>query len=718
MCAKGIKIPASLTQSFIYLCIVMALAKNIKNVNSTVLKVLVFAATAIIISFMIPNQKKFRYEFQKNKPWLYDDLAAPFDFPVLKSQAEYDEDKAGVNDNYKPFFNLEPSIKNSVIDKLKTELLADSLTSSGVRKSDETLALQTEENLLLGIAIISNLYKYPIIADEKALPNRNKNAEITLINGKYAEEINIANVILASAIKDSCRVIAKRITPNAPPALVTLVTSLVLPNAYFDQTLSEEMQSDLKTNLSKTEGIVSKGDLIIKRGDLIDDEAYQELESLRLETELHKGENYYGWQVNLGQLVVICTSLILLVMFLFLFRREVLKDNAAFAFLFSVVLLMTLTCWAVLNFKQLNIYVVPFCLVPIIVRAFFDTRLALYTHLITVLIVGFIIPNSFEFVFLQLTAGIIALFSIANLKKRGQLLLAAVFIFFTYAVTYTAIQLMHEGNILKIYLEPYAWFAASCAVTLLAYPSIFLFERMFALVSDVRLLELADTNSPLLKELANKAPGTFQHSLQVANLAEAVIDKIGGNALLTRTGALYHDIGKMEMPLYFIENQVQGINPHDSVEFDQSAHIIVNHVAQGIKLAQDNRIPQQIIDFIATHHGTGRVQYFYNSYIKQFPEREVDLEHFTYPGPKPFSKETAVLMMADTVEAASRSLKDHSAKAIETLVNRLIDAQIADDQFSESPISLKDIKIAKQLFCKMLGNVYHVRVEYPDAPKK
>jgi hypothetical protein len=282
-----------------------------------------------------------------------------------------------------------------------------------------------------------------------------------------------------------------------------------------------------------------------------------------------------------------------------------------------------------------------------------------------------------------------------------------------YALGYTGIQILHEGSFDNLYLKPYVWFAGSSLLLLFAYPSIFIFEKLFGFTSDVRLLELADTNSPLLKELALKAPGTFQHSLQVANLAEAAIDKIGGESLLVRTGALYHDIGKMEMPLYFIENQVEGVNPHDSIEFDQSAHIIVNHVARGIELAKKNRLPQQIIDFIETHHGTTRVQYFYNSYIKKFPDRAVDLELFSYPGPKPFSKETAVLMMADSVEAASRSLKSKDPESLNNLVDTIIHRMIEDEQFNESDITLKDIDVARRIFKKMLGNMYHARIEYP-----
>lgn len=687
--------------------------ESVRSANSITFKSFVFILTVILVVWMFPNSRKFKYEYQKNKPWQYEDLKAPFSFPIYKSGVELDNEYEGIRKGFKPFFSISKGVHNKVKDKFRKELGVEQDTGLVMRRSKEKLVLNTSENLLAGLALITDLYRYGIYGESEVLKGKRANYEITIVDGKYADERPLSSFIKITAVKDSLNAWVVRRFPDMPQEVVDIIAKQIEPDVFYESDLSTEYKSGLEDDVSITQGLVSKDEIIVRRGNIVNNEVYQKLESLRMETEKQYGDSYSSWAVSIGQAVVISMALMLLVLFLWLFRKEMVRDNARFSFLFFIIILMVFTCWVVLQFDELNIYLVPFCIVTIIIRAFFDTRVALYTHLITVLVVGFIIPNSFEFVFLQLAAGIIALFSIVGLKKRGQLIVAAVMVFGMYALGYTGIQILHEGSFDNLYLKPYVWFAGSSLLLLFAYPSIFIFEKLFGFTSDVRLLELADTNSPLLKELALKAPGTFQHSLQVANLAEAAIDKIGGESLLVRTGALYHDIGKMEMPLYFIENQVEGVNPHDSIEFDQSAHIIVNHVARGIELAKKNRLPQQIIDFIETHHGTTRVQYFYNSYIKKFPDRAVDLELFSYPGPKPFSKETAVLMMADSVEAASRSLKSKDPESLNNLVDTIIHRMIEDEQFNESDITLKDIDVARRIFKKMLGNMYHARIEYP-----
>lgn len=688
--------------------------ETLRTTNSLALKSLVFIATVILIVWLFPNSRKFKYEYQKNKPWLYEDLRAPFNFPIYKSDSELRDEYSVAQRNFKPFFSLSQGIKGKVKSRFRKELGdAESGDTSAIRRSKETLELRTPENLSAGLLLIDEVYKYGVLAESDILKGKRGSYEVTIVEGKYASDRTLSSFLRMSIIKDSLQAWVQARYPELPVEVTALVARLVEPDVFYESTLSQKYESDLSDDISSTRGLVQQNELIVTRGRIVDEETYLKLESLRKETEKQIGNSYNAWAVTIGQAVVISISLMLLVLFLWLFRKEMVRDNTRFTFLFFIIGLMVVTCWGVLQFDELSIYLVPFCIVPIIIRAFFDTRVALYTHLMAVLVVGFIIPNSFEFVFIQLAAGITALFSIVGLKKRGQLIVAAGMIFAVYSLGYTGIQIMHEGNFSGLYVEPYEWFAASSLLTLFAYPSIYVFEKIFGFTSDVRLLELADTNSPLLKELSLKAPGTFQHSLQVANLAEAAIDQIGGNSLLVRTGALYHDIGKMETPLFFIENQVEGVNPHDGIEFDQSAHIIVNHVAKGVEIAKRNLLPPQIIDFIETHHGTSRVQYFYHSYIKKFPDREVDLEAFSYPGPKPFSKETAVLMMADSVEAASRSLKSKDPESINRLVDSIIQRQIEEEQFNDSDITLKNIDQVRKIFKKMLGNMYHARIEYP-----
>lgn len=685
--------------------------------NNPVIKALVFIMAVIVIVYLFPNSKKFKFEYQKGKPWQYEDLHAPFEFSILKSQQEIEDEYNNIRLNFKPFFNVEKGATDRAKRRFKAKLgykeseNTDSIIS--IRPSRERIDLQTPDNLQHGFALIDRVYKYGLIKEADIIKGQRGSFEITLVDGKFADYVPLSSFIRQAYLKDSLRLWAQAFQPTLGLDVINSIEESIEPNIVYDSETSNQYQTGLQDDVSAAQGMVQRGELIVREDQVVSDMVYQKLESLRMVMEKEMGNNYNVWAVNIGQALVVSLSLILLVMFLFIFRKELIKDDARFTFLFFTITLMVFSCWLILQFEGVSIFLAPFCIVPIIIRAFFDTRVALYTHLISVLIIGFIIPNSFEFEFLQLAAGITALFSIVGLRKRAQLIVATIMIFGVYSIGYTGIHFMHEGDFTGLALEPYEWFAASSALTLFAYPSIYFFEKVFGFTSDVRLLELADTNSPLLKELALKAPGTFQHSLQVANLAEAAIDKIGGNSLLVRVGALYHDIGKMEMPIYFIENQVEGLNPHDSIDFDQSAHIIVSHVSKGIEIARKNRLPLQIIDFIETHHGTTRVQYFYHSYIKKFPDREVDLDLFTYPGPKPFSKETAVLMLADSVEASSRSLKTKDIESINLLVDNIVRARMDEEQFNNSDITMMDIENVKKIFKKMLANMYHARIEYP-----
>jgi cyclic-di-AMP phosphodiesterase PgpH len=359
------------------------------------------------------------------------------------------------------------------------------------------------------------------------------------------------------------------------------------------------------------------------------------------------------------------------------------------------------------------LYLIPVCIVPVVIRAFFDNRLALYVHINTIILIGFLIPKSFEFVFLQFIAGIIAILSMVSLRRRSQLFSTVVLIFVTYAAVYIGLSLAHGGNWSALVWIDFLYFSIAAILTLFAYPLIFLFERLFGMPTDFSLLELSDTNNPLLRKLAMVAPGTFQHSMQVANLAEEAIFSIGGNALLTRTGALYHDIGKMESAMFFTENQTSGYNPHDEISYKESANIIIDHVINGIEMARKNNLPEYIIDFIRTHHGTTTARYFYTMYLKDNPGNIADMGDFVYPGPKPFSKETAIVMMADSVEAASRSLGKSDEDQISKLVDRIIDRQIEENQFERAPITFSDITRIKKIFKDRLLNIYHVRIAYP-----
>jgi putative nucleotidyltransferase with HDIG domain len=417
--------------------------------------------------------------------------------------------------------------------------------------------------------------------------------------------------------------------------------------------------------------------------------------------------------MRVGHFIIVSAAIAMLIIFLAQFRKEIFAENRK---VFFLMLQIVGICYLYVWLRQLDVpshYIAPVCMLPIIVRTFFDTRIAMFTSIVTLLILSFIAPDGFDYMFIQVIAGMTATFSIVNLRSRSQFFITVGLIFVSYLVTYTGISILHQGNI-EIEIKNIEWLLISSVLSLAAFPFIFLFERTFRFLSDVSLLELADSNRPLLRELALKAPGTFQHSLQVANLAEAAVYKVGGNTLLVRAGALYHDVGKIEMPLYYIENLSTQNNPHDDLPFEESAGIIISHVIKGIENARKRGIPDQVIDFIRTHHGTTFVQYFYQSFLKNFPKEELKEERFRYTGPLPFSKETAVLMMADSVEAASRSLKKVDQQAIDTLVEKVINSQVAQEQFINCPITMRDISEVKKIFKKMLMSIYHVRTEYPE----
>ena len=481
------------------------------------------------------------------------------------------------------------------------------------------------------------------------------------------------------------------------------------PNLFYDQNTSETVKQDM-LKISLTKGKVVSGEKIITQGEIINEKLFRILESLKYEYENRLGTDYSSNIILLGQIIFVLACIGVLFLFLLNFRSEILRHSLKTAFILMVVIILVIASRFGINY----LYAIPFALIPIIIKTFYDARLALFIHIVTVMLVGFIAPNGFEFVFLSFIAGIVAIFSLTNLYRRSKLFLSAGLVFLSYSFVYFGLAITQEGNFSGIELNNFVYFAINGSLVLLAYPLIYIFEKIFGFLSDLTLMELADTNQKLLRNLAEKAPGTFQHSMQVANLAEEAIYKIGGNPLLVRTGALYHDIGKMNNPIYFIENQRTGFNPHDTHEFDESARIIISHVNDGVEMAKKHALPEKLIDFIRTHHGTTKVQYFYRSYIKKFPEKEVDVNMFTYPGPKPYSKETAVLMMADSVEAASRSLSSVDEETISNLVENIINDQMNEGQFDNVDINFKDITLIKTVFKDKLRNIYHARIKYPE----
>jgi putative nucleotidyltransferase with HDIG domain len=634
------------------------------------------------------------------------DLYSPYNYAIQKTSEEIEEDKNEVLNSVLPVYQYDSEISPKSIEAFNSEFESKWI-SIGI---DNNLK---ERYQALGNIILQKVYEKGIINPVLKYQRNGLNYNLSLINKNISTQLNTADVFnINSAAQFVKQQIKSDFQIRNPDWLIKLITNHLKANYVYNEILTEKLENDALNNISTTRGMVQKGELVIANGTMVNTGTYQKLESLRGAYEEDAKVAGDKRLIFLGQLLLVGLIISILMVFLYLFRKDIYADNRQISLILLVITGMLLTLSWAIRIKVPSVYYIPFCIVPIIIRILFDTRLAKNIHLLVVLIAGFFVPNSFEFAFLQITAGMVAIYSIKNLIKREQFLISALLILLNYFIVFLGISLIRDGSIQEIEWINFVPFVFSVLLSLLAYPLIYAFERMFGITSDVTLMELTNTNSKLLRDLAFKAPGTFQHSLQVANLAEAAIFKIGGNALLVRAGALYHDIGKIVNPQFFIENQIMGINPHDSISYEQSAQIIIQHVKQGVEIARKNQIPEMLIDFISTHHGNTRVDYFYQSYLKNFPEKFVDENIFRYPGPIPFSKETAVLMLADSVEAASRSLKEPDSSSISDLVERIIDYKLNQDQLNDSDITLKDIETIKMIFKTMLMGIYHVRIDY------
>jgi putative nucleotidyltransferase with HDIG domain len=481
----------------------------------------------------------------------------------------------------------------------------------------------------------------------------------------------------------------------------------------LDEQLNRNEKKQLLDKLSTTKGMVQAGERIIFQGDLVGQEKFMILESLKQAYEKKRGDNIEYFLVIAGRLLIISFFVVLMFLYLLFYRRDIFDHKRRLSFIILMIVLMVFMAGFATKVKLINIYMVPMAILPILVRIFFDSRTAIFSLMITTLLIGYFAPNSYEYIILQMIAGIIAVFSLNKLHKRSHIVFSALWVFLTYSAVYLAMAMVQEGNLESINWSALQWFGVSSILIFITYPLIYIFEKIFGFVSDVTLIELSDTNQPLLRKLAEEAPGTFQHSIQVANLAEAVIHKIGGNPFLVRAGALYHDIGKTFDPEFFVENQAVGMNPHDQIDHLKSAGIIIDHVANGVRLAQKHRLPEILISFISTHHGTSQADYFYKMYQNENPGKEVDRKIFSYPGPLPQNKETAVLMLIDGIEAATRSLKEKSLENIRNLIENMVEQKIRSNQLINADLTFKDISILKSILLEKLVNIYHVRIEYP-----
>ncbi|WP_010522423.1 HD family phosphohydrolase [Aquimarina agarivorans] len=679
--------------------------------QSAFYKVLIFVITTIAIVYMFPKKGKFKYNFSKGKPWQYENLYAPFNFGVLKSEEDLASEKKQIIDNSIPYFEVDTNVFVEVKKGLKekyTSVFNDTLAEKKGKKLYNFVLKTINEVYKQGIYDQALLY-----APEKI---------IYLKKGNNVSEYTFESVFSTEQVTKFINKKIESAYPDQIDKLTFLFFEILKPNVSLNNELTERAIAQELSNVLDSRGSVEKDRRIIARGEIIDEDTFQVLKSLQKQYESQIwSENNQNWIV-FGYLLLVALALLMLFLFIKKYRYSIYENNTKVTFVIFNMLLMAFITTLVIKYNSKFVYVIPICILPLVIKAFFDARLGFFTHVITVLILGFLVPNNYEYMFLQTIAGIVTILTVSELYKRANLFVSVGQITLVYVVAYIAFHIIQEGSLFSkdaqtfsekiAELQPILLFVLCGFATLIVHPLIYGFEKIFGLVSDVSLLELSDTNSKLLKELSEVAPGTFHHSLNVANLAEAAANEIGANAMLVRVGALYHDIGKMSAPTYYTENQTAGMNPHDHLSPSESAKIITDHVLKGIEIAKKNNLPDRVVDFIRTHHGTSTVYYFYVMAKEDNPD--VDISLFQYPGPIPFSKETAILMMSDSVEAASKSIKNPTSTLIDQFVEKIINKQMDEGQFLNADITFKEIQQIKKVMKRKLNNMYHLRIEYPE----
>lgn len=669
-------------------------------------KVLIFIGTVGVIVYFLPRDGKFNYQFDIDKPWKYGQLMATFDFPIYKADEVVKREQDSILSSFQPYFQLDKEVEKKVLAKLKTDYqshLRELLPSTDyVRFLERTL---------------SEIYRAGIVSTEE-LDKLHKDSisSIMVINDKMASHQPTEKVY---SVKDAYHYILTADSSRYRPEVLRQcsLNEYLFPNLTYDEQRTETAREEILNDYSWANGIVLSGQKIIDRGEIVNQETYSILESLRKES-IKRSESIGQKRLMLvGQILFTGIFMLCFMLYLELFRKDYYKRKGSLSLLFaSITFYCVLTAIMVAN-NIFNVYIIPYAMLPVIIRVFLDSRTAFTAQAITILICSICLRYPHEFILLQLSAGLVAILSLRELSQRSQLFRTAILVILTYVAVYFAFELITENDLSKFNGSMYTYFFINGILLLFAYPLLFLVEKTFGFTSNVTLVELSNINNSLLRRMSETVPGTFQHSMQVANLAAEAANRIGAKSQLVRTGALYHDIGKMENPVFFTENQSGNVNPHKNLSYEQSAQAIISHVTDGVKLAEKHNLPKAVKDFITTHHGRGKTKFFYISWKNEHPGEEPDEEMFTYPGPNPFTKEQAILMMADSVEAASRSLPEYTEESIGNLVDKIIDSQVAEGFFKQCPITFKDIDVVKTVFKEKLKTIYHTRISYPELKK-
>ncbi|MDR2791197.1 MAG: HDIG domain-containing protein [Tannerellaceae bacterium] len=665
---------------------------------------LAYLAVALLIGFFFPREGSFRYQFFEGKPWRYGLLTAPNDFPIYKPDWQLKAERDSVLRFFEPYYriDIERGLRN--VQRFREDFRAD-----GGRAITPECSTYVDQQLI-------RLYRTGIagIEDMSELQKEGK-TRVHLTENNVSRTVPLGSILSVRTAYES--IINNRLPGIKSSELRALDLDVYLvPNLIYDVDMAEKVQNEMVADLSISHGMVQAGERIVDRGEIIDERTYAVLRSLKIIHESHSAGARAQSIQSLGALLLVIGLILCYWLYLRSFRRRIFDSPKHTLFLLLCILTPCLLTEWCMSSGMFNEYLIPYAVVPIMVCTFFDARTALFTHLIVVIVCSIMTPFPHEFLLMQVAAGMVVNYALADLSERSQLLRCAAFILLAYVVVYTSLYIYQQGDISKINTTMYLYLTLNFVLLMFVYLLIYILEKLFGYISPITLVELSNINNPILKQLSENAPGTFQHSIQVSILASDAASKIGANPAFARTGAMYHDIGKMTNPAFFTENQHE-TNPHDRLTLEQSASVIIRHVTEGIRIAHKANIPETIIDFIRTHHGTGKARYFYNSYRNAHPGEPVPEDSFTYPGPNPFSKETAVLMMADAVEASSRSLKEYTAENISRLVDKIIDGQIAEGLHQHTPLTFDDIQQIKQVFCEKLQTMYHTRISYPEINK-
>ncbi|MBO5186195.1 MAG: HDIG domain-containing protein [Prevotella sp.] len=670
------------------------------TLRSVLVRIAIIVGAVIVTIWAMPGDSAANFNAEQGRPWRYGDFTAPFDFPIYKSKERVKRERDSLMREYQPYYNYNSEIEGQQVRKFVSDF------SDGIPGLTDDF-----------ISIIANrlhsIYRRGIISSAAYSKLGGDTLKtIRVVSGKNAVAVSLASIYSEKAAYEQL-FLDKTLAEHRQALQRCNLNSYIVPNLMYDKERSDASLTDLLNTIPLAGGMVQKGQKIIGHGDIVSEEVYRILESFKLETA-KRNRNPMQMQLTVvGETVYVALFLICFTIYLTLFRKDYFEKPRSIAMLYSLIVIFVLLTSVLVRNNIGHVYMLPYAMVPVFVRVFMDSRTAFITHFTMVMICACMLQYQFEFVVVQSLAGLVAIYSLRQLEYRSQLFKTALMVGIVAMGVNAAFDLIRASTLSDFDSSTYNYIIVNSIMLLFAYPLLYLMEKMFGFTSDITLIELSNTSNPLLRRMSEVAPGTFQHSIMVGNLAAAVANKIGAKSQLVRTGALYHDIGKMSNPIYFTENQ-SGVNPHGSLSSIDSAQIIISHVTEGLKMAEKANLPAVIKDFISTHHGLGKAKYFYMKYKNEHPDTDVDELLFTYIGPNPFTKEQAILMMADTVEAASRSLPDYTEKSIRDLVNRLIDGQLADGYFRECPITFRDIAYAKTVMIDKLKTMYHTRVSYPS----